>query len=314
MFRRFILISTLFVLATLVVGCSKGNDQTSVSGNFKTAATIFPLYDLTKQIGGEKVDVKLIIEPGASPHTFEATPSLVKDLEGVEVIFSIGHLVDDWAADLLVDKDKTELVVVDHGIELKAFAEEEEHDHEHEDGDHEEEEHDHEHGDVDPHYWLAPDNAVKIANNIYEKLSQEDPENKDYYKENLDAFVKQIEYKNIEWHNKVDSIENKEIVVFHDAWAYFADYFGFDIVASFEPFPGKEPTPSYLIDLQADINEHNIKAIFVEPQLSKSSLETLANDLNVKIGTMDPLGGVSGRDTYIDLIDYNINTLSEVLD
>ncbi|PLX24779.1 hypothetical protein C0580_04195 [Candidatus Parcubacteria bacterium] len=310
MFKRFILISSLFLLATLSVGCSKNSNQESLGGNLKIAATIFPLYDLTRQIGGEKVDVKLVTEPGASPHTFEATPSLVKDLEGVKVIFSIGHLVDNWAADLVLDKNKIELFVVDQGIDLKEFNEEDEnnkHEAEEEDGEN------HEHSDVDPHYWLAPDNAVQIATNIYKKLSEEDPENKDYYKNNLDDFVQRIEYKNIEWQNKVDDIENKEIVVFHDAWGYFADYFGFNIVASFEPFPGKEPTPSYLIDLQADINEHNIKAIFVEPQLSKSSLETLAKDLGVKIGVMDPLGGVSGRQTYVELIDYNINTLSEVL-
>jgi len=306
--KIFILSTILFVSVSLLSGCSlNSNNLETNNGKLKVAATIFPLYDLTRQVGGDKVDAKLILPGGASPHTFEITPSLVKDLQDTDLIFTIGHSIDNWASDL-INHNNAELVVVDQGIVLQPFKEQEdehEHEDEHEDG--------HDHGDIDPHYWLSPDNAIIIAQNISEKLINADKKNEDYYKNNLNDFVRNIESKEREWKVQIDALPSKNLVVFHDAWNYFADYFGLDIVASFEPFPGKEPSPEYLIDIQEDVKDSDIRAMFIEPQLSRTSLETLAKDMNVKLGIMDPLGGVSGRETYIDLIDYNINSLSENL-
>lgn len=309
--KKIVIISLLLIIALpLLSACSLNTNKQVKTGKIKVAATIFPIYDLTRQIGGDKIETKLILTPGASPHTFEANPSLLRDLDNTKVIFSIGHQLDDWASNLLDQSNDTELLVVDENIDLKPFVD---NDHEHEHENESDEHHDHEHGDIDPHYWLSPANAILIAENISHKLSDLDPANKDYYESNLNEFSNNIKTKESQWKNSIANLPNKNLVVFHDGWNYFAEYFDLNIVASFEPFPGKEPSPEYLIDVQNDIKGHNIKAMFIEPQLSKESLKNLANDINVNLGIMDPLGGVAGRETYIELIDYNINSLSENL-
>jgi len=107
--------------------------------------------------------------------------------------------------------------------------------------------------------------------------------------------------------------KTKNIVVFHDAWGYFADHFGLTVVGTFEPFPGQEPTPQYLKELQVAVKDYNIKALFAEPQLSQDSIKTLAKDLGVDIKVLDPTGGVEGRMSYIEMMDFNVNNVYELL-
>lgn len=305
-FRK--LVWVLPVLGLLIFSGCKMQTATNNEEKLSVASTIFPLYDVVNQVGGDKVNNHLIVPSGSSPHTFEASPSLVKDLQNVETIFNIGHGVDAWLDDLGSSLPKAKVFTVDQEITLKEFALEEEHEHEEE---HAEAEHHHE--GIDPHYWLSPQNARQIATNVKNYLAEVDPENIEYYQKNLEQFLAKIDARDKEWKNKLSQLNNKNIAVFHDAWNYFADYFGLKIVASFEPFPGKSPSPEYLVELQEEIKEHQIKAMFVEPQLSRSALESLAKDMNVKIGVMDPLGGVDARKDYISLIDFNIQALLDNL-
>src|SRR3989338_2437278 len=107
--------------------------------------TIFPLYDIVKQIGGDSIRAELILPPGASEHTFEPTPKAQRDIEEAEIIFSIGHGLDNWLYTLTTDAKK--IVVVDNGIILKKEEE-----------------------TVDPHYWLTLENGAKIAQTIAGQL------------------------------------------------------------------------------------------------------------------------------------------------
>lgn len=311
------LVGVLFVLGllSLIAGISMLNngkqqeEKNNVSGvdKVRVAATIFPLYDIVRVVGGDKVDVKLVLPPGASPHTFEVTPGQVKDFQSVQTFFAIGHGIDDWTNDIANSVDGAEVFIVDENIYLMPF-EHEEHD-EHEGS---ESEHEHE-GNEDPHYWLSLQNAEQISKNVAERLAAMDTENADYYKKNSEDFISQLETKKKQWQEKVAVLDERDIVVFHDAWGYFAKEFGFNIVATFEPFPGKSPSPQYLAELETEVREKNVKALFVEPQFSEESISTLANDLNVGIEVIDPIGGVSGRENYIDLIDFNVNAIYNVL-
>ena len=85
------------------------------------------------------------------------------------------------------------------------------------------------------------------------------------------------------------------------------------MVASFEPFPGKTPSPQYLIALQEQVKMNNINSLFIEPQLSQEAIKTLANDLEVTINILDPLGGIENRNSYIELIDFNVTSIINTL-
>lgn len=302
------LIGVLFVLGvlSLVAGLFvlKNNKQKAEIENnnldinrIKVAATIFPLYDIVRTVGGERIDANLILPPGASPHTFEITPSDVKNLQSTKIFFSVGHGIDDWTRDISGSVSDSEVFVVDENIELMSFE-------------HQEDEHE---GSEDPHYWLSPTNAATIAKNIAKKLGEIDPDGKVYYESRAKDFENELKSNEKVWYGKMSGLKQKDVVVFHDAWGYFSRDFGLNIAATFEPFPGKTPSPQYLAELEKIVKEKNVGAIFVEPQFSEESITTLANDLGVKVFVLDPIGGVSGRESYVDLISFNIDSVYNAL-
>lgn len=305
---------TLLPAILLLGGCTQINQTKSNGNRLTVAATIFPLYDIARQIGGDKIDVKLILPPGASPHTFEVSPGQIRELQTTKLILAVGQGADDWTNNL-GEAIGAKIATVEKNIELKPFEhqEHEHHEEDHDDDDDEEENDEHQHGQFDPHYWLSPANAKIIAQNITDELSELDPANQSDYQNNAEKFITELANKDQEWHNKIGTLENKNLVVFHDAWGYFADYFGLDIVATFEPFPGKSPSPKYLADLENEVKAKNIKALFVEPQLSQEAINTMAKDLNVEVKVLDPLGGADERNSYLKLIDYNINNIANTL-
>jgi zinc transport system substrate-binding protein len=303
------LLLMLFLLGISFSGCS--SDQQTVAtpngtDHIKVAATIFPLYDIVKNIGGDKIDAVLILPPGASPHTYEASPKQVKEMQNTDILFSIGAGVDTWAQDI------ANVIAIQHNISLDQYvplipfqpplnsrdtalvSNDEE-------------------GDLDPHYWLSPDNARIMASQIATTLISIDPENATYYELQKKLFNDSILRKDAEWKNTLAQLDSKELVVLHDAWGYFANHFDLTIVATFEPFPGKSPSPHYLIDVQNEISKHPNTALFVEPQLSQEAITTLANDLHISVHTLDPLGGVEGRMSYLELIEYNIHSVFTAL-
>lgn len=305
--KTIVTIILIFValIAMFFIFNKKDITKDNQDNKIKVAATIFPLYDLVRSIGGEKVEAILILPPGASPHTYEVSPAKVKETQDVSLLFTIGAGVDSWA-EKLIQEDDVRVVSLEESVSLKPFKVQ---GHDHED-EHEDE---HEHGDLDPHYWLSPNNAILIVQKISIELSLLDPENGHYYLRNADNFISELEIKNAEWEDKISKLNKKELVVFHDAWGYFADYFGLEIVATFEPFPGKTPTPQYLIKLQEEVKENNIKSLFVEPQLSKEAISTLAQDLGVEVAILDPIGGLAERGNYLDLISSNVNNIYNAL-
>lgn len=308
----------LIITITIVSGCAFQNRNKTVNSNeskLKVAATIFPLYDIVREIGGNFVEVNLILSPGSSPHTYEVSPADIKKLQNTKVFFTIGGEVDHWIENIITSISNAEVFNLNQFVTLKPFqiqltkiAENEKH----EEKDHE---HDHEHEteSMDPHYWLDPNNGKIMAQKIADKLSALDPKHADYYQINSQNFINKLIIKDQEWQTKIDNLNNKNLVVFHDAWGYFSDHFNLNLVASFEPFPGKTPSPQYLIALQEQVKMNNITSLFIEPQLSQEAIKTLANDLGVTINILDPLGGIENRNSYIELIDFNVTSIINTL-
>ncbi len=301
-------------MALCFTGCGPNNTTgaETQAGNIKVAATIFPVYDIVRQVGGNRAEALLILPPGASPHTFEVTPAQVKAVQGAKILFTVGGEVDAWAAAITNTVAGVEVNELNRSLVLKPFR-----------TDASASSSNHFTLDapvkggstagLDPHTWLDPDKAAAMAGQIAASLGNIDPANRDYYSANLRTFTDALAAKDREWQAELKNLPTKKLIVFHDAWGYFADHFGLTIAGAFEPFPGKTPSPAYLTGLEATISNDNINTIFVEPQFSASALETLAGDLKVKVSTLDPIGGVSGRDSYIGLIDYDVNNIYEAL-
>jgi zinc transport system substrate-binding protein len=314
-------ITVFLSLGILLSGCTSDSngEESSVTQNSESAsstkitvsATIFPVYDIARQIAGNKAAVSLLLAPGDSPHTFNMTPSIQKQISDSVLIFGIGEGLDEW----IVDSDN--FIILSSGIELRGWDDEEHDEHDDEKHDDDDEEHDdhhgHDHSGADPHYWLAPLNGIQMAKNIADELKRVDPENTSDYEANLVKFTEEMESLQAELVDLAETVHDKAFITLHDSFAYFAEFFGLNLAGSFEPIGAEEPSPRYLKKLTDTVEEQNVKAIFSEPQLSTNSLTAFINDNNLQTNILDPLGGVEGRETYQALLKYNIRTLTSTL-
>ncbi len=298
--------SIIFFLM-LLQGCDKGPPADSTAPT--VAATIFPLQDIATNIAGDRLEVAAILRPGASPHTYTLAPRQVREFRNVKVVFSIGGGLDDWVDALIETLPDAKKVVVDRGIHWKqsGLAGVRVDEHKHAGGD------SHNHKEANPHYWLSISNGKIIAATIAEELIRLNPEDEDYYSANLKEYLSQLDVLRIKIAEKIDRLPNKKMLTFHDAWIYYAEEFGLEIVGAFEPFPGKQPTPRYLADLQEKVKRHKVTALFSEPQLSNETIAPFVADMGLKLAVLDPLGGIEGRNSYIELLTYNTDVIVETL-
>lgn len=304
--RKSAIIVLSATLMFLLQGC--GGEPSTARRGAKIAATIFPLHDITKNVAGDKLEVVGILPPGASPHTYAPSPREVKRLEGVAIVFSIGHGLDDWTNILIETLPGAKRVVVDSGVHLveSAAAEEKE-------GEHERPGAGHRHAGANPHYWLSIGNGKQIARNIAAEIVSLDPANEGYYRANLKAYLLELDDAERRIKDRLRQLPEKKMITFHDAWIYYAEEFGLELIGAFEPFPGKQPTPRHLAALHEKVRRHKVTALFSEPQLSGETVASFVNDLGLKLYVLDPLGGSEGRKSYIELLEYNTDIIVEAL-
>jgi ABC-type Zn uptake system ZnuABC Zn-binding protein ZnuA len=275
-------LSAVALLAT-VLWATLGGHAGSEEARPTVATTIFPLYDITRQVAGPAVEVALMLPPGASPHTFEPTPSQVRALARARMVLVIGHGLDDWAAGLARSAGVSSVVVVDRGVALRREAG----------------------GTIDPHYWLAPANARAIAHTVADELEGLVPARRAEIQLALTSYLGRLDAVEAEVRGMLADLPARRIATFHDAFGYFAEAFGLEVAAVFEPYPGREPGPRFVAEFQRQVRASGVRTLFAEPQLSLDPLRPLARDLGVTLSVLDPLGGVAGRDTYLDLLRFN---------
>ncbi len=335
---------TMIILVVLAVWLGIGTVARSETPNaaaprLKVAATIFPLYDLVRNVAGPAVEVVLLLPPGASPHTFAAKPSTIRALTGSAVIFAIGHTLDDWAVRLAQGAGVSRTIVVDTQLHLRSWGgdahahratEATPHDegaphtdeahhagHREEDASREREAahandrhgnhaiHVHRHGSVDPHYWLAIANARRMVQTIANALGELDPAAKSVYQQRAAAYREQLQAVDHEIQRLLANLSRRQIVTFHSAFGYFAEAYDLHIVTTFEPTPGEEPGPRHIKAFLRQVKAHQLQVLFIEPQLPEAPLYSLARDLGMTLKELDPLGGSKGRDSYIDMMRFN---------
>ncbi len=252
------------------------------------AATIAPLADIVRQVSGDAIEVLRIVPPGASPHTYEPTPAVVRRLSGARAIFFVGHRLDDWVLPLARAAGGAPAVRADSGILLLRG----------------------ERGEVDPHYWLSCANARLIASGIERRLEALFPERAAGFRRRLSDFSARLEAADAEIRRTLEGLASRDIATFHDGFRYFAAAYGLRIVAVFEPSPGREPGPRFVEEFERKIRDARVRVIFSEPQLSVDVLSPIARDLHVTLSVLDPLGGVPGRETLLDLLRFTARQIA----
>ncbi len=261
----------------------------SLYAKINTIVSIVPQKSFVEAIGGDLVNVSVMVLPGNSPHSYEPKPSQMKELNDAKLYFAIGVEFENAWLKRFANQNKNMIIIdTSKGIEKIAMTEH----HHDEDGDdhkgHKHDDHDHEATSKDPHVWTSPSNIRVIAKNTLDALVNADSSNKATYEANYQALMQKINSVDNEIRNILKNTpKDSKFMVFHPAWGYFAHEYGLIQIAV--EVEGKEPKPSALAQLIKEAKEENIKAIFTQPEFSDKSAKIIADELKIKVIKVSPL-------------------------
>lgn len=268
--KRYMLYIVLSVfISVLCAGCGQAvKTQSTEAGRpggsdiIQVAVSILPQADFVEKIGKDRVQVSVMIPPGASPATYEPTPAQLKNLSRAELYIRIGHVPFEktWMDRLRSANKDMKIVDSSRGIEIVG---------------------------KDPHIWLSPNLVKKQAEHIYTGLAEIDPENKEYYTKNKDRFIQELEELDREIRDTLSGTSSKKFMVFHPAWGYFARDYGLEQIPI--EIEGKEPSAGDIVKLVEKAKANGIKVIFASPQFSTKSAEVIAKEIDGKVVFADPL-------------------------
>ena len=175
--------------------------------------------------------------------------------------------------------------------------------------------HDHGHGSADVHFWLDPNNGIEIVKGITRELSMMYPKNINTYKKNAKEIIKKIKLADNSVKSKLKSVQNKPYIVFHDAYQYFEKAYGLNAIGSILIDPEQPPSPNRLIKIRSKIKTLKAHCVFKEPQFKAKIINTVIEDTDAKVGTLDPLGAdlEAGSNMYVALIENLSNNLVDCL-
>jgi zinc transport system substrate-binding protein len=304
---------TLFLFAALLIGlvaaCSgpsgeqkqKGAATPPVSppgGTLSVFVSILPQAYFLERIGGKRVGVEVMVKSGQDPHTFEPTPQQMARLATADAFFRIGVEFENTLIPRIQSTMK-ELALVDcrNKIRLRQM---EAHGHdgeEDEEARHEEEGHaDEEHEGTDPHIWLSVRNAIGMAGTMHEALLRLDPEGKETYDRGYGDLVGDLEALDQRIARILEPVKGEPFFVFHPSFGYFAEDYGLEQIAV--ETGGAEPSARQLARLIEEARKRGVRVLFVQPQFSRKSAETIATEIGGAVVPIDPLA----RD-YIDNLE-----------
>lgn len=260
------------------------------------AASFYPMYIFTLNVARDIPNVKVIDMTKSTAgclHDYAVTPEDMKNLEGASVLITNGAGMESFLAKVTSQIKDLKIVDSSKGIQLiKGEGDE---------------------GD-NPHVWVSISNAITQVQNIGDQLARLDPNNATKYQENTQAYIKKLEAERDKMHQALDSVRNRDIVTFHEAFPYFAKEFNLNIAGVIEREPGSEPSAKELAETIDQVKSLQVNALFAEPQYPVKAIETIAKATGAKIYTLDPVvTGPMEADAYIKIMDSNLKSLQEAL-
>lgn len=329
--------SFVALVALLAAGCGSDAAPTDGTDRIEVVATIFPLADVVREIGGERVSVACLLAAGESPHDFQPTARDAERLAQADLLVMVGLGVDEWAARaagamsgqgqavLALGEDpelveRLEAPATRPAATGAADAHEHEHGHDSPAGDEHDHArgHDHAHahgGLTDPHVWLDPVFMKHFVRRIAARLIEIDPDHAAAYERNRDAYLARLDDLDAEYRRRLADVDRRVFVTYHAAFTYIARRYGLEAESLHSPDAGGFGA-GRLERMAEFIRDHDVQAIFVEPQFPRERLDALAERTGVAAGTLDPLGDPNrpAYDGYIAMMRSNLDALVEALD
>jgi zinc transport system substrate-binding protein len=242
--------------------------------------SILPQKYFVQKVGGDLVDVSVMVRSGTDAHSFEPKPQQMIALSKAKIYFAIGIEFEQvWLKRFLTANPRLMIIMTDSGINKISMSGYYSNPHENKPV--------HDNDNLDPHIWLSPPLVMIQAHNIRDGLISADPENAHIYKANCDRFVDEIKGLDADLKRVLGDGQDLRFMVFHPSWGYFAQAYRLKQVPV--ESEGKAPKPAELHHLIQYAREHEIKVIFVQPQFSTSSAAVIAKAIDGQIAFVDPL-------------------------
>lgn len=330
----------IIVSALVFTACAKPQEQTKSNNNLKEekkeevkneeqssdlsiVTTLFPTYSFAKAIAPQ-ANVSLLLPPGADSHAFEPSPDDILSLQKADVVVYTSEYMEEWfdrtAKAINLDMDR--VVKAAEGIDLMK-GDDHDHDYNHdEDEDHDHDHHGHEdhHHLYDPHIWTSPVLAKKMAENIYNKIIEIDPANKDDYKANYDKLIGDLdeldkEFKDIKANAKRDTI----FFGSRFALSYFAHQYDFDVESVYDNCAANaEPNPREMAEVINEMKEEKAPVVFYEELVNPKLANQIADEVGAKAMLFHSCHNLSKEDfeagkTYVGIMKANAEALREAL-
>ena len=305
MFKR---LTVLILVLALLSACQT---TVEVADKPQIMVSLFPQYDIIRQIAQDKVDVELFLPAGSEPHSYEPSAStLMKIVEADLFVYSSDEL-EPWVKRLVEGNASEDLIVLDasNGITLL----EADHGHEGEDEDEEE-------LAFDPHYWLDPQNMIIMSESIRDALIEIDPENEAFYIENANSYIASLKELDSNWQDLFDRAQLNQIIYGgHFAFGYLSHRFGLEILSPYSGYaPDAEPSAQALAGLMDVLAEKEINVIFYEELIDPRVARIIAEQAKVKIEVLHGAHNLNAEEmqagwTYVSIMEDNIEKLKEAL-
>ena len=262
--RSHLIVLSLLLSAALLAGCRQSATPESAA-TLKVVVSILPQTYFVERIGGEHVEVKAMVEPGASPATYEPRPEQLVALSEADAYISIGVPFEKaWLGRIASANPDMRMVDTTKGIERMGEPQA-----------------------PDPHIWLSP-RLVRIqAQTICDALVALDPAHEADTRANLDGFISDIDTLDADIRKMLEGVKNRKFMVFHPSWGYFARDYGLEMIPI--EIGGQEPSAAELAALIAEARGEDIRVIFAQPEFSTRSAETIAQEIGGKVLLISPL-------------------------
>jgi ABC-type Zn uptake system ZnuABC Zn-binding protein ZnuA len=297
--RRWAALLAAGLAALLAAGCSGSGGAGDGDGRgdgLRVVATTTQVADLAANVGGDRVRVTSLLKPGIDAHDYEPSPADIDAIARADLVVQNGVGLEEWLGDTIESSGFAGPVVdASQGVRLRQVD-----------------------GEADPHIWQDPGNARRMAANIERGLADAEPADATAFAANLAAYTKELEALDAEVERQIDGLANKKVVTNHDAFGYYLDRYGLELVGSVIPSfdTSAELSGRDIRDLVAKIRATGVKAIFSETSLPPRAAETIGREAGVKVVVGDdalygdalgPPG--SDGDTYLKMIRHNTATI-----
>lgn len=251
-----------------------------------------PYGTITQNIAGDLAQVTVLLPAGRSPHTYDPTPADMRNVANAKLAILNGGGIDDWLKTLIRSSgSRANTIELTKVLKYTALAPSESHTeadaHGHDD-----------HGAMDPHIWLDAAIMAKASSKIGAELAKIDPKNAQYYQNRAKLETNKLLALHQELQKTLLPIRKAKTVTFHGAWTYFSAAYGPQVIATIEPFPGKEPSAKYVARVVKAIRAAKVKAVFAEPTLPQNAAQALADSAGVRLAVIAPEGDAKISDYY----------------